>query len=68
MLSIVIICRLNFENLFISSRVIQENVVFGGHFLLLDTYLVVVQELKAHKIVSRKSQPLTVMVNELSLE
>ena len=36
--------------------------------LLLDTYLVVVQELKAHKIVSRKSQPLTVMVNELSLE
>ena len=32
MLSIVIICRWNFENLFISSRVIQENVVFGGHF------------------------------------
>ena len=32
MLSIVIICRWNFENLFISSRVIQENVVLGGHF------------------------------------
>ena len=32
MLSIVIICRWNFENLFISSRVIQENVVLGGRF------------------------------------
>ena len=33
MLSIVIICRWNFENMFISSRVIQENVFFGGHFI-----------------------------------
>ena len=30
MLSIVIKCRLNFENPFISSRVIQENVVLAA--------------------------------------
>ena len=32
MLSILIICRWNFENPFNSSQVIQENVVFIGHF------------------------------------
>ena len=32
MLCLVNICRCNFENLFISSRINKENVVFGGHF------------------------------------